>query len=95
MNTQRQLAIIVVIGLSLVLTGGCGQPLTRSTPTPEPTPPPEIVTIHVAPDGSGDYATLGEAIEAAPEGSTITLAAGTYRSETPILIDKLELSLGG
>ena len=37
-----------------------------------------VITI-VEPDGSGDYATIQEAIDAVPEGRIIQLGAGTFR----------------
>jgi len=63
------------------------------TPKVTPTSPPPTVataqTVRVAADGSGDYETLVEAIEAVGAGSTILLAAGTYELRLlPLKIDK-------
>jgi len=58
-------------------------PTPKATPTPMPTPTPTRptgpVTVRVAPDGSGDYPTIQEAVDAVAPGSTIYLNAGTYR----------------
>lgn len=40
---------------------------------------PTSGTIYIAPDGSGDYPTIQEAIDAVVPGSTIVLGAGTYQ----------------
>jgi parallel beta-helix repeat protein len=52
------------------------------------------MTVRVSPDGSGDYTTLGEAVQDAPAGSRILLGAGTYRLDAPLNIGKA-LSLQG
>lgn len=44
--------------------------------------------IYLKADGSGDYLTVQEAVEAAPEGATILFAAGTYSLTEPLLITK-------
>jgi parallel beta-helix repeat protein len=55
------------------------------TSEPEPTPTPTItptagpLTVRVAPDGSGDYTSLEEAVDAVLAGSTIVLDPGTHR----------------
>jgi len=79
---------VFAIVVLLAAVGGC------ATPTLPPTATPETATIHVAPDGSGDYATLAEAVAAAPEGAIITLDAGTYRLAEPLSVEKA-LSLQG
>ena len=64
-------------------------------PTIAPTATPSgPVTVRVAPDGSGDYAGLEEAIEAVPAGSTIQLDAGTYVLASALEIDKSLALLG-
>jgi len=61
-------------------------PPTEAAPSPtvEPTASPDPMSIRLEADGSGDYATLAEAIGAAPEGATISLGAGAYRLEETI-----------
>ena len=44
--------------------------------------------IHLKADGTGDYPTLQDAITAAPEGTVIVLAAGTYLQTRPLVITK-------
>ena len=58
---------------------------TQQAPTAVPTAAP--VVVHLESDGSGEYASLAEAVEAVPEGSTIRLGAGTFLIE-PLEIDK-------
>ncbi|QLQ06575.1 MAG: right-handed parallel beta-helix repeat-containing protein [Anaerolineae bacterium] len=48
----------------------------------------------VAPDGSGDYRSLSEAVEKAEAGATLRLKAGVHRLNRPLEINK-ELSLIG
>jgi parallel beta-helix repeat protein len=62
------------------------QPALRPTGTPTPTPGP--VTVRVAPDGSGDYPSLGAAIEVVSERSTLILDPGAYRLAEPLDIHK-------
>lgn len=53
-----------------------------STPSPiPPTPTPELIRLE--PDGSGDYASLEEAVAAAAPGATILLAPGSYHLVDP------------
>jgi parallel beta-helix repeat protein len=59
-----------------------------TAPDTTPTPPTGAVTVHLAPDGSGDYPSLEAAIDAVPPGSTLVLAAGTFRLESGLGIDK-------
>lgn len=55
------------------------------TLTPEPAEPDDgPVTVNVKADGSGDYATLNEAMLAVPEGSRIVLDAGSFVLSDPI-----------
>jgi parallel beta-helix repeat protein len=53
------------------------EPQSTTTSTIIPTPGP--LTVRVAPDGSGDYASLEEAVDGMLGGSTIVLDPGTYR----------------
>ena len=53
-------------------------PLPTATPPPTVTPTPGPTTVVISADGSGDYASLAEAVAAVPPGSTIQLAAGTH-----------------
>ncbi len=69
---------------------------SEASPTisPTATPPPAPVTVRLAPDGSGDYASLEAAVKAVPPGSTILLDAGTYQLAGSLEIAK-SLSLQG
>jgi parallel beta-helix repeat protein len=69
------------------------EPVATATVAPTATPSGPA-TVRVAPDGSGDYASLEQAVEAVPPGSTIHLAAGTYRLAAFLEIDK-SLALRG
>jgi parallel beta-helix repeat protein len=54
-----------------------------------PTPAPVLVpTFRLEPDGSGDYATLEEAVRRAPEGAIIELGPGLFRLETRLYVRK-------
>ena len=64
------------------LLAACG----ASTPDPTPTPPTDTIRVEV--DGSGDYATLEEAVAAVAQRGTITLGAGSYRLVYGLEIDK-------
>jgi parallel beta-helix repeat protein len=55
---------------------------------------PAPITAHVAPDGSGDYASLEKAVLAVPAGSTIILEAGSYRLASPLIIEKTLYLIG-
>ena len=55
------------------------------TDTPKPAPSSEI---HLRADGSGDYPSLAEAVQAAPEGATIYLEAGSYKLARPVDIER-------
>jgi parallel beta-helix repeat protein len=69
--------IAVAAGLlCLVAIWGCDTP-PPATEVPTVEPPRD--EIHVAVDGSGDYATLEEAVAAAVPRATITLGPGEYR----------------
>lgn len=80
-------------------------PRATVTPTATATPaataipaatatPSAPVTARVAPDSSGDYASLVAAVEAVPPGSTILLDPGTYQLAASLEISK-SLSLRG
>ena len=51
-------------------------------------PTPTVGPIHLAADGSGQYATLEEAVRAAPEGAALILGPGSYRLTASLEIDK-------
>jgi len=53
-----------------------------STPVPTSTPTPTPIPMRVEADGSGDYPTLEEALQEAPEGAFIFLGPGTYHLES-------------
>ncbi|TET49470.1 MAG: hypothetical protein E3J64_09610 [Anaerolineales bacterium] len=55
-------------------------------PTPTATPLP--VTVHLQPDGGGDYGSLADAVRDAPDEATIVLAAGTYVLKETLVIDR-------
>jgi parallel beta-helix repeat protein len=59
-------------------------PTPTATLTPTPTPTPSIVRVEA--DGSGDYATLEEAIENTPERVPIALGVGTFELEESLNI---------
>jgi len=46
------------------------------------------MTVHIAPDGSGDYASLEAAVSAVPPWSTLMLDPGSHRLGGPLDIDK-------
>lgn len=52
--------------------------------SPSPTPP----SIHLMADGSGDYATLPEAVENAPADAAIFLGPGVYRLTQPLVVNQ-------
>ncbi|TET49471.1 MAG: hypothetical protein E3J64_09615, partial [Anaerolineales bacterium] len=55
--------------------------LTARVASATPTPAFMPVTISIQADGSGDYATLEEAVRRAPHSATIRLGPGTYPLE--------------
>ena len=73
-------------------------PTETSVPPAQDTPPPADQglgdQILVKADGSGDVATLEEAISKAPSGATVTLEPGTYYLSAPLQI-RQPLSLVG
>jgi len=69
---SQSLAVLVVIAL-LVSSVGCGEDATTESQ-------PSANTI-VKPDGSGDYPTIQEAIDAADSLDIIELAPGTFRGD--------------
>lgn len=72
----------------LVLLVGCD----TAAPTLPPTPTP--VVIQVEADGSGEFATLAEAVEAAPVGAVLSLGAGTFSLEEPLVLPRSIRLLG-
>lgn len=77
---KRTPVYVMALALVALLLAAC------AVSTPEPTATPEPPAIQMAPDGSGDFATLHEAVEAAGEGLSIVLAAGTYVLDEPLEI---------
>ena len=72
-------------------------PTAVATAPPLPTevpPPPAQSRIDLKADGSGDYATLEEALAQAPEGAEIHLDGGVYSLAAPVTVHK-SLSLYG
>jgi len=64
------------------------KPTLTPSPTATPTSTPGPGTIHIYEDGSGDYATLDEAVRAAYEGSTVIIGEGIYQLTAALEIDK-------
>jgi len=64
------------------------KPTPEPTLTPSATPIPQPVTVRVAADGSGDYASLEEAVATVVDGSTVHLDPGTYRLSQTLEIGK-------
>jgi len=75
--------------LTLTVRDDDGNLLTRTTITVDLRP-----DIVVAADGSGDFTSIQEAIDAASDGDTIVVAAGFYAIDQTIVIDK-EITLLG
>jgi cytoskeletal protein RodZ len=63
-------------------------PTPSPTDTPTITPTPEPVTIHIAPDGSGDYPSLEGAVAVVPHDSTIVLDPGAHHLFRPLAVNK-------
>jgi parallel beta-helix repeat protein len=55
---------------------------------------PDTGTANLYPDGSGDYPSLEAAVRDVAAGTTLVLAAGSYRLATPVSIDK-DLTITG
>jgi len=70
-----------------------GMPPTR------PAPPPQVLRMTVAPDGSGDYRTIQEAVNASRDLSqvtvTILIKPGTYREKLVVPAHKTHVKLVG
>lgn len=49
---------------------------------------PEGATIRIRADGDGDYPSLQEALDEAPEGATIMLSAGSYHQSRPLRVTR-------
>jgi parallel beta-helix repeat protein len=88
LNTRRTTPVAIT---RVVTSAPPGVMTVVATSTLEP---PDPVTVRVAPDGSGDYASLEEAVEAVPPASTINLDPGNYQLSSALEIDK-SLSLRG
>jgi parallel beta-helix repeat protein len=85
MNPRARIYLGVAALLAMLsLLAGC------SDPQPSPTTPPtiQVETVQIYADGTGDYATLSEAIAAVSPGAIIRLAAGTYQLATPLTVNK-------
>jgi len=72
---------------------GLGMPPAR------PAPPPQVLRMTVAPDGSGDYRTIQEAVNASRDLSqvtvTILIKPGTYREKLVVPAHKTHVTLVG
>jgi parallel beta-helix repeat protein len=73
---------------SLKLAPPTATPTSTTVPESESEsePAPETASVRVAPDGSGDYASLEEAVGSVPEGTSIVLDPGTFRLAGPLEI---------
>ena len=78
---------IAMMALSALV--GCSDP----GPTP-PSTEDQVPTYRVNLDGTGDYATLAEAVSSAPEGSHIVLEAGSYVLDEPLLVERAVTLVG-
>jgi hypothetical protein len=87
---MRLLFILLIVGTGLVLAacGGTSQAVQYRAVIPTPTAPAGSVTVHLSPDGSGDYPDLAAALAAVSEGATFLLAAGTYYLPASLTISK-------
>ena len=59
-----------------------------ATETPTLTPTAAPTTVHLLDDGSGDYASLVQAVESVAPGSTIILAEGSYDVSPNLIVTK-------
>jgi len=59
-----------------------------STPAPPPRATPSGIVVWMEADGSGDYATLEEAVQNAPEAAAVVLGPGTYRLDDPLNVER-------
>jgi len=84
--TKTQKPTITVAPSSTPVPTQTWTPTPTSTSTPAVTPTP--VTINIEADGSGDYWTLEEAVQNAPEGANIFLGPGVYDLEKNLTIGK-------
>ncbi|MBD3237952.1 MAG: hypothetical protein GF330_14735 [Candidatus Eisenbacteria bacterium] len=77
MKASRVRVLSLLVAAGLLLTGGAA-----------------MATIHfVAPDGSGDFGTIQEAIWACANGDTVELGDGIFRGNWNRLIDFMGLSI--
>jgi parallel beta-helix repeat protein len=85
MDLRNRTCFVAAAALALtLLLAACSDAVP--THTIAPTAVFETVELNAA--GSGDYATLPEAVAAVSPGAVIHLAAGTYRLTAPLTIDK-------
>lgn len=89
------LAASMACGLSSSVLEGIGPTATHTMPpTASPTATPDPYHIQLDADGSGDYATLSEAVKQAPEGGEIALGPGEYLLDEPLDIGKAMRIMG-
>lgn len=67
-------SILIVLVSITTLLGGC-------TPT-------STTSVSISSDGSGDFATIEEAIEIIPPNSVILLGEGQFKLSKPLVIEK-------
>jgi len=101
MDLRRSFLIILVLLATFFISLGCefassgleGLGATPALTVPpaqaaSPTSTPDPYVIQLEADGSGDYATLPEALEVAPQGGKIVLAPGKYPLEGSLEVRK-------
>ncbi|RKS09631.1 pectinesterase [Nocardiopsis sp. Huas11] len=97
------LALAGVLGASAIAAAATHQTTSTSTTATTATSTASEATtvsdddsadlITVATDGSGDYSSVQEAVDAAPAGATVRIGAGVYRE--PVVVATPELTLVG
>lgn len=74
--------------LNATVTSIAADVVATQTAMPTSTPTPIPASVRLAADGSGDYATLQEAVQGVPEGGVILIGPGTYRLPARLAIHK-------
>ena len=92
--------ILLVVVIWILTAAACSLPVgiaQRNTAIPTPAPPTETptitptaapTTVNLPADGSGEFASLAQAVESVAPGSTIILAEGTYDVSPGLLLTK-------
>ncbi|MBQ5393463.1 MAG: hypothetical protein IIU62_00315, partial [Alistipes sp.] len=83
----------------LLLLAACGGDDNLDNPTPNPADRPDNVKFVVAQDGTGDFTTVQQAIDAIPSNSKsrqiIYIKAGTYKEKLAVPQSKTFVTLIG